>query len=279
MRLVRVGEGAAELLARDGTGSVAAVFRHAVYLSFPRGLFALVGVDAEPGPLHAHVTALPSVPVGDPVRIDHGDLYVGGERAPRCPYLWRPRPVREPAAVTAVLRRLLDHRPDLDLSGGSGPADEQCLSAVLSRDGLAAAVSVLAGRGAGLTPAGDDVLAGLLLVARATAGPRHQPRLVALARQAPTHAISRAFLEWAARGRSLAALHDLVGACADDDPLGARQALDRLARVGRTSGLDLAYGVLVGSANCAAAPWLSVTSVVARAESRHQTTAPIQVTT
>ncbi|GAA1790976.1 DUF2877 domain-containing protein [Planosporangium flavigriseum] len=256
MRLVRVGEGAAALLAGRGTGRVVAVFRRAVYLSVPGGLFALVDTEVEPGPLHAHVTALPSVVVGEQVRVDGGDLWVAQVRVPGSPVVWRPRPLADPAAVTAALRRVLDHDPVLDLDDGPGPAGEVTLSATLRRRGLAAAVDVLAGRGSGLTPAGDDVVAGLLLVARAAAGSAHEARLVALARQAPTHDISRAFLEWAARGRSLAALHDLVAACGDGDLGGAHQARARLARAGHTSGLDLAYGVLVGSANCATAPWL-----------------------
>src|SRR6266540_2198234 len=111
-------------------------------------------------------------------------------------------------------------------------------------------------RGAGLTPAGDDVLAGLLLIGRAAGGPDREARLVALARRAGTHQISRAFLESAARGRSLAAVHDLIGSCAAAEAAGARAARARLARVGHSSGLDLAYGVLVGAVNRATAPWL-----------------------
>jgi hypothetical protein len=51
--LLRVGEG---VPLDGGSGRVVAVFRRAVYASLPGGLFALVGPDAEPGPLHAHVT-------------------------------------------------------------------------------------------------------------------------------------------------------------------------------------------------------------------------------
>jgi hypothetical protein len=111
-------------------------------------------------------------------------------------------------------------------------------------------------------PAGDDILAGLLLVARAAAGAcaeaagaRAEAALVAVAQCAATHAISRAFLEQAARGRSLAAVHDLIFACATGDAGAARRARRRLARVGVSSGLDLAYGVLIGAANHATAPW------------------------
>jgi hypothetical protein len=232
MRLIRAGEAALEALAEAGT--VLAVFRDALYVTFPGGLVVLVGPGVEPGPLHAHLTALPQVSVGDPV----------GPFAGR-PQVWRPGPLPTPGRIADTLRRVLDHQPDLDLVGGTGPAEERTLRATLSRGGLAAAASALAGRGPGLTPAGDDVLAGLLLAARAGGG--GEVDLVAVAHSARTHEISRAYLAEAARGRSVAAAHDLMASCADGDVPGARRARDRLARVGHTSGLDLAYGVLVGS--------------------------------
>jgi hypothetical protein len=254
VRPVRVGEGVVEALAPPGTGRVVAVFRRAVYLSYPRGLIALVGTDAEPGPLHAHVEVMPLVRAGDEVRVRAG--------AP----VWRAPPLPAPGAVVGVLEAVLDHVPVLDLAvgtagssvaalglrggpagsgegGGSGdPADDPC--AALRRDGLAATVRALAGRGAGLTPAGDDVAAGLLLAAHTAGVP--EPDLQALAEAMSTHAISRAFLGWAARGRSLAAVHDLAAACADGDVRAARCARARLAAVGHTSGLDLAHGLLLG---------------------------------
>jgi hypothetical protein len=265
MRLLRVGEG---VPLRVGTGRVVAVFPRAVYVAVPGGLFALVGPDAEPGPLHAHVTRLPAVAVGDPVGVAGGHLHLGGRPVPGGllgpqgeasraglagrPAVWRAPPLPDPgraAAIARTLRAVLDHEPDLDL-GAAGPPPIP--------DDLDEAVTALAGRGAGLTPAGDDVLAGLLLVARMRAGPPAEPRLVALAGRARTHDISRAFLAEAARGRSVAALHDLLGAAADGDCDGdlaaARRARARLARVGHTSGLDLAYGVLAGCTATAATP-------------------------
>jgi hypothetical protein len=228
VRPVRVGEGAAAALTGDAPGRVVAVFRRAVYLSYPRGLLALVGTDAEPGPLHAHVAALPSVAVGDVLDV------------PGCAEVWRPPPFPPVAEVVGVLADVLDHRPDLDLGGA--PGDD--ITQTLRRRGLATAAALLAGRGIGLTPAGDDVLAGLLLAARAAGHPERD--LLALASGARTHEISRAFLGWAARGRSVAALHDLAAACAAGDAPAARRARTRLAAVGHTSGLDLAHGFLIG---------------------------------
>jgi hypothetical protein len=243
MRLLRMGEGAAALLERDGAGRVMAVFPRAVYVCVPGGLFALVGPDVEPGPLHAHVTRLPVVAPGDPVRTAGGRLYLGGPPVPGRPDVWRAPPLPDPdrvGVIAGTVRRVLDHEPDLNLGTAAPPIP----------DDLDHAAAALAGRGAGLTPAGDDVLAGLFVVARMLAGPSIETRLVALARVCPTHEISRAFLAEAARGRSVAALHDLLAAGATGHENAARRARDRLARIGHTSGLDLAYGVFAG---CAAA--------------------------
>jgi hypothetical protein len=217
-------------------------------------VLALIPPEAEPGPLHVHVTELPEAFVGDVAVAGGGALTVRGVHLPGPARIWRPPPLSDPARVATTLRAVLKHRPNLDLAGGSGPAEETRLSATLRGGGLAGAVAGLAGRGAGLTPAGDDVLAGLLLVARA-ADARAEPALVALARTARTHAISRAFLEQAARGRSVAAVHALLDACADGDGDAAEAARRRLAGMGATSGLDLAYGVLVGAVNHSTAPW------------------------
>jgi len=234
--LLRVGEG---VPLDGGSGRVVAVFRRAVYASLPGGLFALVGPDAEPGPLHAHVTRLPELSTGDAVRASGGRLYLAGRPVPGRPVTWRAPPLPDPdriAAIARTLGRVLDHEPDLGLGTGAAqlPAD------------FGAAAAALAGRGAGLTPAGDDVLAGLLLVARMRAGPAAEPSLVGVAETCRTHDLSRAFLAQAARGRSLAAVHDLLAACAEGDDGAARRAVARLAGIGHTSGLDLAYGVLAG---------------------------------
>ena len=108
------------------------------------------------------------------------------------------------------------------------------------------AVEALAGLGPGLTPAGDDVLAGVLLVARARGGPAAEPALVHAAAEARTNDVARAFLAWAARGQSIAPVHDLLTAAVTSDRAGATSALRRLLAVGHSSGADLAFGLRLG---------------------------------
>ena len=111
-------------------------------------------------------------------------------------------------------------------------------------DPLPAAATML-GRGAGLTPSGDDVLLGA--IAMAAHGHREwgvldpAPLAGALAALAPsrTTAVSIAFLRAAARGR----FAPVVGAVCRATPETLPAALRRLAAVGASSGLDTAVGI------------------------------------
>jgi len=102
----------------------------------------------------------------------------------------------------------------------------------------------LVGRGPGLTPAGDDVLAGALVAGRATGDPRldgwRKGTEAALARRRTT-AVSRALLHHALAGWATPELADFVtAACAGE----ADACLRRLLAIGHTSGAALASGVL-----------------------------------
>ena len=105
-------------------------------------------------------------------------------------------------------------------------------------------MAVLAGRGPGLTPAGDDVLAGLLLVL-AIAG-HDRAELERAAASARTHAISRAFLLWAARGQPVAPVHHLLAALVDGDGVAIERHRSAVAALGQTSGADLLLGLRLG---------------------------------
>lgn len=103
----------------------------------------------------------------------------------------------------------------------------------------------LLGRGAGLTPDGDDVLAGALVAAAAVGGPaledwRASTR-AALATRGTT-AVSVGMLHAALDGWATPELAGAVTAlCSDEDPTAA---VERLLAVGHTSGRSLLDGVL-----------------------------------
>ncbi|HEX2119485.1 MAG TPA: DUF2877 domain-containing protein, partial [Acidimicrobiales bacterium] len=119
---------------------------------------------------------------------------------------------------------------------------DQAAACVAGHD-LRGALDALAGLGPGLTPAGDDVLAGILLVERAWRGEAAEAALVDLAGEARTNDVARAFLTWAARGQSIEPVHRFLTASCRQDGARARDALRSLSAVGHTSGADLALGV------------------------------------
>lgn len=220
------------------TGWVAGVFRTGFYVTGDCGaIFAVLGPGAWPGPLHLVSASLPGLPVtGEQVTIAETTLAAGrveidfgGAR------FWDPAlpdglgfdPVVWAGAVAPV-------EPDLALVWNEAAA------AVRFGD-LALACRLLEGRGGGLTPAGDDVLAGVMLVAAADRSRR--PTLRQLARQARTSDLSRAFLEWAARGSSIQPAHAVLEAAASGDRTGLVRAAETLARVGASSGRALLAGM------------------------------------
>ncbi|MDQ7850879.1 MAG: DUF2877 domain-containing protein, partial [Armatimonadota bacterium] len=115
---------------------------------------------------------------------------------------------------------------------------------------VTAAAASLAGLGPGLTPSGDDVLAGLLLGMRlwpAAAGPLGLEAVAALivgAAAPRTGRISRAYLGAARQGHAAGAWHDLVRAL-PVDPAAAAAAAARIRQTGETSGADMLAGFLL----------------------------------
>lgn len=136
---------------------------------------------------------------------------------------WRPaRPPRLPVPAAVVLDRL--PRPTY-----------------ATLDPLA-----LVGRGQGLTPQGDDVLAAALVTARATGDPRlpgwcARTRLALATRR--TTAVSRGLLQHALDGWATPELAELLAALGSADGDAVDRAVQRLLAVGRTSGASLLDGV------------------------------------
>ena len=113
------------------------------------------------------------------------------------------------------------------------------------RGDLVALFGRLQGRGAGLTPSGDDMLAGVLLVCAMNPGRRRALR--ALANSARTTSLSRAFLMWAAVGQSIQPAHELLEAAAAGDLAGMHRSARSLASVGATSGRALVAGIALAA--------------------------------
>jgi hypothetical protein len=106
----------------------------------------------------------------------------------------------------------------------------------------------LLGRGPGLTPLGDDILAGALATLVALDSPaagRLAGAVLAPARDRTTF-VSAALLHHAARGETVPELAALLVAVRDGGRERLSAATDRLLRVGHTSGAGLASGILAG---------------------------------
>jgi hypothetical protein len=137
--------------------------------------------------------------------------------------------------ITESMRALLQPTQQFDLTGTS-------------------VIRELIGLGSGLTPAGDDLLIGYLAGLWCTVGdePERQEfvsglgrKIVRLSRR--TNDISRMYLYHAARGQvssRLAALAEAISLGETGEPL--LTIAENAMRVGHTSGMDAATGLLVG---------------------------------
>jgi len=111
-------------------------------------------------------------------------------------------------------------------------------------------VDALVGLGPGLTPSGDDFLLGLLAALNIAGSPKHAwrrigGRVVERARK-QTQLISAVALRHAAKGRVRASVIDLCDALMHAPAIAMLRALDRVMRIGASSGSEIALGVLVG---------------------------------
>lgn len=237
--MIELGLGAQEAFAAGATGTVVAVFSKAAYVRLPAGLVALTTWAAPPGPIHARGDlSLHRLAAGDVVAVDLAATT-----------LWRGTAIT-PATLAAGAGAALDVLAGAPASALADPAFvPRWARAVecVDRGDLAGAVDALAGLGPGLTPAGDDALAGLLLVL----GAYDRAAAVAAADRARTNDIARPFLAWAARGQSIEPVHRLLAAA---DAGGASAALADLLGFGHSSGADLAFGLRVALRAVVATP-------------------------
>jgi hypothetical protein len=221
-----------------------------------------------PGALVIESKSLPTMPAPGMIgRVGAGTVSVGSTnyrvhrwwRSPRPRGLGAAPPARLAGAVRWLTGRVADPLDDdgraavvelvRGLTAGARP-DDSVPGAVPHAvpDAVSGAVSQLLGRGPGLTPTGDDVLAGALVCLSALGAPAAGPLAAAVNAAAPgaTTTVSAALLRHATRGECIPQLADLLAAMAAG-PAQPRAAGALLA-VGHCSGAGLLHGVLVALA-------------------------------
>lgn len=284
LRAIRCGPIAQEILGEDGEIVVIAVFDRSFYLACPRGIVC-IGSDIGAGPINVEMQAAPhdswetaGIRPDMEGRIEHGVPYltenlaldISGAR------IWEPpvAPSFDKATAAVSLARLkaqatpllpADGLAALVLTGKANTKNIEAQMAAASlaelRNGLvrsvpehapderlARAATLLVGLGPGLTPSGDDVLAGVML-ALSIAGRTTTrdalwhaltPELDAL-----TVPISAMHLSAAADGMASELMHALLEAIlTNSENLGP--SLRAAARTGHTSGWDTIAGIVLG---------------------------------
>jgi hypothetical protein len=284
-----MGRPARRALAGGRDWRVLAVFHRSFYCRDTAGLLICLGPPAlGAGPLNV-LAALPArldwpstgLEPGAPVEVSATSVRVDGRFVFRLAgaQVWRPAPSpgdRSPAAFArgvAILAAIAAERVPADGFGRLIPALATAALAPSARrdlgpllDWLEAALvtgapiaappveaAALLGLGPGLTPAGDDLVAGILLALHDLGrGDVARPLAEFMLEEAGsrTGTISRAHLACAAAGEGAAAVHAALAAVWSADPSSMAAALDAAAAIGHTSGWDALAGIAAVAGVC-----------------------------
>jgi hypothetical protein len=111
----------------------------------------------------------------------------------------------------------------------------------------------LCGRGIGLTPSGDDILAGWIAINWLLYGPvpcllEAFQQIITVASQ-QTHLLSQCWLEHAAKGHVAQPVQAFLDALSRDNETALATATQAVLTMGATSGHDLLQGILLGLTN------------------------------
>lgn len=244
-----------------------------VLAAFAAGVYLEVRTDMEPSVIAVITGAatrlpnsvllagdLPHVTVGDEAAVGDGAVELG-HLSLRARRWWDPAPPLGPVDLVRLAQAVPHLVPSPDKPpglAGNGAIDllaEGCASGSLV--GAITAAEQLVGLGPGLTPSGDDVLAGLLVTLRHVGAAARVGRAVWLAdwlaaavtfdAGTRTTPISATLLHCAARGEASPEVIGVLRGLAGRVPL--EPALRRLRQLGHTSGADLAQGVAIGLAS------------------------------
>ena len=229
-----------------------------VVLATPSAVYARADDDAVIGLLAPAAVRVPgSVVIATPARLPALgarlvlgggglDVALDGDVVRLVPRRWwdsrvpRVGPPAQPPGEPRAVRRLPGALSGAEIEAALAP------DAGRGGTGLERAVAALIGLGPGLTPAGDDVVAGILVGLAAARADATLARLAAAVRplRHRTTTVSAALLEHAGDGRAVPQLaRYLVGLARGRLDPGVVQDLER---VGATSGAALAAGARIG---------------------------------
>jgi hypothetical protein len=278
----RCGGAAHRLLDHAAGGRVAAVFTSSFYLEAGGG-YGCVGIQAlGPGPLNILCDAprtmdwpASGMQPGMPWRVANRAIHIGGRFVFPCDgaVIWAPPSPARPKAVN--LRRALGEllrQATVPAEGlamlvlpGTAPttilhttaeapiaALHQWLTAAMGDPQPTSRreprwVHPLIGLGPGLTPSGDDVIAGVMIALHGFGYGDAARQVWATAQPSAVDAgnpISTAHLAAAAEGQGSAAIHGLLSALLAGDAGAMAGALAVIGRIGHTSGWDALAGVV-----------------------------------
>lgn len=258
LRVPGVGSTAiAGLLEPRATGAVLGLSSHAVWLVLDDAVIVVSTADATRLPngveigVNAATDPFQSVRHAEPVEMGDNRILLAGLTVDVVRW-WDPRPVLPSvpvAELAAAIGSLPDEVPGIDgslladaLGHGSGPA-------------VLAAAENLLGSGTGLTPEGDDYLAGAVAALRilgpAVGDSAAAALLEAIAAplaelaSAMTTTFSAALMAHARRGEVAAPAGDFLRALSGRGDVDSAHAA--LSKVGHTSGPALAAGIVLGA--------------------------------
>jgi hypothetical protein len=172
-------------------------------------------------------------------------------------FVWDALNARQRCSKTEIVAdELLTESTLGGVSRKAGEAIRDLLNATRTYDSNPSAIEALIGLGSGLTPSGDDFLVGYLAGLWCTRQDESKRTLFVsnlgktiIRLSARTNDISRTYLYHAAQGQVSSRLADLVEAiCRDKNTERLNEVAEAAFKVGHSSGMDAATGLLIGLA-------------------------------
>jgi hypothetical protein len=264
LEIVSVGD-----LVREGTYRIHSRFRRAVNLTDGVGLVTVVVPEIGAGPLNIVVRGLAPLRI-ERLRVGRGVVDVNDSSLPydssrvtlsgielaRVDFGALRRQLGEleqilvelspPKSLAFLLagRSMSEFRPGFERSLARHAS--QCVHDILGHD-LLRGIECLAGCGFGLTPSGDDFIAGVLtamtVIERTTGMSLRGTREDILNRATTSNAVSHTLLSLAAAGRASASVRNLIEALGCGSQAEVRSATESVLAEGSTSGADFAVGL------------------------------------